>query len=155
MIEIIGTYNSAICYCDELEENAAEQIRMVCEQPEFADNKIRNMPDVHTGIGCTIGTTMTIKDKVVPGMVGVDIGCGMETVEIAERNIDLKRLDAVIYKGIPAQSPYSRYIPLLHVFFIIHCSIKYTHNDHCFILFINRVKHHIFMNDQSPISFMF
>jgi RNA-splicing ligase RtcB len=75
---------------------------MVCEQPEFSESKIRIMPDVHAGAGCTIGTTMTIKDKVVPGMVGVDIGCGMETVEIDERELDFRKLDEVIQRGIPA-----------------------------------------------------
>ena len=57
----------------------------MCEQPHFQGLKIRVMPDVHAGKGCTIGTTMTITDKVVPGMVGVDIGCGMETVEIVSK----------------------------------------------------------------------
>ena len=59
------------------------------------------MPDVHAGKGCTIGTTMTIQDKIVPGMVGVDIGCGMETVELAEREIDFAKLDALIREKIP------------------------------------------------------
>lgn len=59
------------------------------------------MPDVHAGKGCTIGTTMTIQDKIVPGMVGVDIGCGMETVELAEREIDFAKLDALIRERIP------------------------------------------------------
>ncbi|GHU54059.1 RNA-splicing ligase RtcB [Clostridia bacterium] len=102
MIEVKGSSNTALCYCDELEEKAAEQIRMVCEQTEFADSKIRIMPDVHAGKGCTIGTTMTITDKIVPGMVGVDIGCGMETVEIAEKEIDFEKLDEVIHRQIPA-----------------------------------------------------
>lgn len=102
MIEIKGAYNTALCYCDELEQTAADQIRTVCDQLEFAQNKIRIMPDVHAGKGCTIGTTMTISDKIVPGMVGVDIGCGMETVEVAERNIDLAKLDSMIRTGIPA-----------------------------------------------------
>lgn len=59
------------------------------------------MPDVHAGKGCTIGTTMTIQDKIVPGMVGVDIGCGMETVELAEHEIDFAKLDALIREKIP------------------------------------------------------
>lgn len=101
MIEIKGKYNSALCYCAELEEAAAEQIRAVCDQEAFRDCKIRIMPDVHAGKGCTIGTTMTIKDKLVPGMVGVDIGCGMETVKIAEKDIDFKKLDALIHAKIP------------------------------------------------------
>ena len=101
MIEIIGTHNTAICYTGELEEAAAGQIQAVCDQPAFADCKIRIMPDVHAGMGCTIGTTMTITDKIVPGMVGVDIGCGMETVRIAEKEIDFAKLDALINEQIP------------------------------------------------------
>ena len=101
MIEIVGQYNTAICYTGELEEAAAGQIKAVCDQPAFADCKLRIMPDVHAGMGCTIGTTMTITDKIVPGMVGVDIGCGMETVRIAEKEIDFARLDEIIHKYIP------------------------------------------------------
>ena len=84
MIEIQGKYNTAKCFTDNLEEAAARQIMSVCDQPAFAGCKLRIMPDVHAGMGCTIGTTMTIRDKIVPGMVGVDIGCGMETVKLAE-----------------------------------------------------------------------
>lgn len=101
MIEIVGKYNRALCYCAELEEKAAEQIREVCNQEAFCGCKIRIMPDVHAGKGCTIGTTMTIQDKLVPGMVGVDIGCGMETVKITEREIDFEKLDALIHREIP------------------------------------------------------
>ncbi|GBU20361.1 hypothetical protein R80B4_00238 [Fibrobacteres bacterium R8-0-B4] len=102
MIEITGDRNSAKCYCDELDENAAQQIRAVCDQEAFAGCKIRIMPDVHAGRGCTIGTTMTIRDKIVPGMVGVDIGCGMETVEVDEKEIDFKRLNNTIRRNIPS-----------------------------------------------------
>jgi len=102
MIEIKGAHNFALCYCDELDEKAAEQIRLVCDQIEFAESKIRIMPDVHAGKGCTIGTTMTIRDKIVPGMVGVDIGCGMETVELSEKKVDYEKLDRVIRTAIPA-----------------------------------------------------
>ena len=101
MITIQGQYNTAICYTNELEGAAREQIQAVCDRPEFADCKIRIMPDVHAGKGCTIGTTMTIQDKIVPGMVGVDIGCGMETVELAEHEIDFAKLDALIREKIP------------------------------------------------------
>lgn len=101
MIEVVGQYNTAICYTGELEEAAAGQIKAVCDQSAFADCIIRIMPDVHAGMGCTIGTTMTITDKIVPGMVGVDIGCGMETVRIAEKEIDFARLDEIIRKYIP------------------------------------------------------
>lgn len=110
MIEIQGTYNTAKCFCSSMEDKAAEQIKTVCDQPFFKDSKIRIMPDVHTGKGCTIGTTMTVKDKVVPGMVGVDIGCGMETVRLAEKEIDFGRLDKLIRKEIP----YGRAVRKIH-----------------------------------------
>lgn len=101
MVLVQGAYNTAVCYTPELEEAARQQIQAVCDRPEFAGCKIRIMPDVHAGKGCTIGTTMTIRDKIVPGMVGVDIGCGMETVALAEREIDFDRLDALIREEIP------------------------------------------------------
>ena len=110
MLEIKGQYNTAICYTDELEESAERQIKSVCDQIEFVGSKIRIMPDVHAGMGCSIGTTMTIIDKIVPGMVGVDIGCGMETVEIAEREIDFLKLDELIRQEIP----YGREVREIH-----------------------------------------
>ncbi len=102
MYRIEGKHNTALCYTTILEETAEEQIRTLCNQEAFADCKIRIMPDVHAGKSCTIGTTMTLTDKVVPALVGVDIGCGMETVQLAEKKIDLDRLDAVIREAIPS-----------------------------------------------------
>ena len=101
MIEIKGAYNTAICYTPALEELAECQIRAVCDTPAFSACKLRIMPDVHAGAGCTIGTTMTVHDRVVPNMVGVDIGCGMETVRLAECEIDFAALDALIREQIP------------------------------------------------------
>ena len=101
MIEIQGMHNTALCYTPALEPTAELQIKTVCDQEAFAGCKIRIMPDVHAGKGCTIGTTMTIRDKIVPGMVGVDIGCGMETVRLAEKEIDFAALDALIRREIP------------------------------------------------------
>ena len=101
MILIKGKFNQAKCYTNILDPIAEGQIQSVCDQPEFADSKIRIMPDVHAGKGCTIGTTMTITDKIVPGMVGVDIGCGMEAVKILEKDIDFDKLDQVIRAKIP------------------------------------------------------
>lgn len=63
---------------------------------------MRLMPDIHAGAGCTIGTTMTITDKIVPNLVGVDIGCGMETIKIKESHIELQKLDKLIYEKIPS-----------------------------------------------------
>ena len=102
MITIKGAHNTAICYTSQLEETAAEQIQSVCDQEAFGECKIRIMPDVHTGKGCTIGTTMTITDKIVPGMVGVDIGCGMETVRLDAKEMDFDRLDKSIRRNIPS-----------------------------------------------------
>ena len=102
MIDIQGKYNMARCFVDEIEKSAAGQIKAVCDVEAFSQSKIRIMPDVHAGLGCTIGTTMTIIDKVVPGMVGVDIGCGMETVKIQETEIDFEKLDSIAKYEIPS-----------------------------------------------------
>ena len=102
MIDIQGKYNMARCFVDEIEKSAAGQIKAVCDVEAFSQSKIRIMPDVHAGLGCTIGTTMTIIDKVVPGMVGVDIGCGMETVKIQETEIDFEKLDSIAKNEIPS-----------------------------------------------------
>lgn len=102
MIAVHGAHNTAKCFCKTLEPQARQQIQMVCDQQAFADAKIRIMPDAHAGKGCTIGTTMTLTDKVVPGMVGVDIGCGMETVKLRETQIDFDALDRVIRTYIPS-----------------------------------------------------
>ena len=102
MKEIRGKYTDAIIYTDVVEEEAIDQIRSLCDQPFAAGLKIRIMPDVHAGAGCTIGTTMTITDKIVPNLVGVDIGCGMLTVSLGKQDFSPERLDELIYKKIPS-----------------------------------------------------
>ena len=102
MLEIRGKYNTAVCYTDVIEETARQQIQDMCDQRLFEGARIRIMPDVHAGSGCTIGTTMTITDKAVPSLVGVDIGCGMETVMLAQKEIDFAKLDQVIRTLIPS-----------------------------------------------------
>ena len=97
MFEIEGKYNTAICYANTIEEQAVEQIRSMCDCEFIAGNKIRIMPDVHAGAGCTIGTTMTIADKVVPNIVGVDIGCGMYTMKLVEQYIDFETFDEAVH----------------------------------------------------------
>ena len=99
---IKGKYNKARVCTDVIEGEAVEQIQALCDSKTFQGQKICIMPDVHAGAGCTIGTTMTITDKVVPQMVGVDIGCGMEVAELAERELNLKKLDEFIHANIPA-----------------------------------------------------
>ena len=93
MFEIKGKVNTAVCYGTVVEQEAIDQIRRMCDY-EFTENsRIRIMPDVHAGKGCTIGTTMTVTDKVVLNIVGVDIGCGMYTVCLGKQQIDMERLD--------------------------------------------------------------
>lgn len=93
MFEIKGKINTAICYANVVEEEAIEQIRRMCDHEFTKDSRIRIMPDVHAGKGCTIGTTMTVDDKVVPNIVGVDIGCGMYTLKLGKTDIDFEKLD--------------------------------------------------------------
>ena len=102
MFEIKGKYASAKVFAEIAEESAVAQILTLCNQPVSEGAKIRIMPDVHTGAGCTIGTTMTVSDTAIPNLVGVDIGCGMETVRLKETHIELQKLDKLIYRCIPS-----------------------------------------------------
>ena len=99
---IKGAYNSAKVFTDAIERGAEEQIEAMCNFAPFAGSKIRIMPDVHAGAGCTIGTTMTVNGAVVPAMVGVDIGCGMFLAELNEHEIDFAALDNFIRNNIPS-----------------------------------------------------
>jgi len=102
MIEIKGKYSTAKVFTDNIESEAIAQIMELCDQEFVKDSVIRIMPDAHAGAGCTIGTTMTISDKIVPNLVGVDIGCGMETIKLKQKEIDFEKLDRVIYDHIPS-----------------------------------------------------
>jgi len=107
MLEITGKYNTAKVFTNSLDELSRQQIENLCNQPFVEDSVLRLMPDVHAGAGCTIGTTMTIKNKIVPNLVGVDIGCGMETVVIKAdtqyaKDFDPVRLDEIIHAHIPS-----------------------------------------------------
>ena len=97
IMEIKGQFNTAICYAKIIGDNAIEQIRRLCDCEFTAGSRIRIMPDVHAGKGCTIGTTMTILDKAVPNLVGVDIGCGMYTVNLGKGELDLPKLDEIAH----------------------------------------------------------
>lgn len=102
MIEIKGKYNEAKIFTDVVDNASVAQVLELCNQEFAAGSRIRLMPDIHAGAGCTIGTTMTITDKIVPNLVGVDIGCGMETIRIRESHIELQKLDKLIYEKIPS-----------------------------------------------------
>ena len=102
MIEIQGKFNTAKIFTDVVDNASITQVQELCNQAFTAGSRIRLMPDIHAGKGCTIGTTMTITDKVVPNLVGVDIGCGMETTRIQESYMELQKLDKLIYEKIPS-----------------------------------------------------
>ena len=102
MLELQGKYNTAKIFTDIVDEASISQVLLLLNQEFTSDSKIRLMPDIHAGSGCTIGTTMTITDKIVPNLVGVDMGCGMETVKIKEKHIELHKLDKLIYEKIPS-----------------------------------------------------
>lgn len=89
-------------FTENIEDEAVNQINLLLEQEPFKDCKVRIMPDVHAGKGCVIGFTADLGEKVIPNIVGVDIGCGMLCIELGNINLDLEKLDDVINKNIPA-----------------------------------------------------
>lgn len=93
VLEIKGKVCTAVCYAKVIEDEATEQIRRMCDYELTAGSRVRIMPDVHAGKGCTIGTTMTVAGKACPNIVGVDIGCGMYTVKLADKIIDFAKVD--------------------------------------------------------------
>lgn len=102
MLEVSGKYCNAKIFTDVVDQASIAQVIELCNQEFTAGSCIRLMPDIHAGAGCTIGTTMTITDKIVPNLVGVDIGCGMETIRIKERHVELQKLDKLVYERIPS-----------------------------------------------------
>lgn len=101
MIDVKGKYNNAKIFTNNVDSKAISQVIELCNQEIYKDSKIRIMPDVHAGAGCTIGTTMTIKDKICCNLVGVDIGCGMKTVTLGNIDINFEELDSFIRENIP------------------------------------------------------
>lgn len=102
MIELRGKHNSCKVFTDNIDNATIGQLTALLNQKSVADSQIRIMPDTHAGKGCVIGTTMTISNKVIPNLVGVDIGCGMAVAELKETRIDLPKLDSVINKKVPS-----------------------------------------------------
>lgn len=97
---VTGRYTEAKVYASVIEDEALAQIKTLCDQESSIGSNIAIMPDVHAGKGCTIGTTMTIGNKIIPNLVGVDIGCGLSAVE-ASGEIDLSELDSAVINNIP------------------------------------------------------
>jgi RNA-splicing ligase RtcB len=102
MIDLGGKYNNARVFTNNIDNESISEIINLCNQEFTEGSKIRIMPDVHKGAGCVIGTTMTVSKKVVPNLVGVDIGCGMLTVKLKNIDIDLPHIDKYINENIPS-----------------------------------------------------
>lgn len=102
MLELRGKYNSCKVFTDLIDASAISQLTLMMNQEFCKDSQIRIMPDVHAGAGCTIGTTMTIHDKIVPNLVGVDISCGMLCIQIQETAFDPHKLDNIIRQYVPS-----------------------------------------------------
>ena len=104
MIEVKGTYNTAKLFTDTADDATIAQVRNLMNQPSAEGSTVRIMPDCHAGSSCVIGTTMTITDKVIPNLVGVDIGCGMLATKLKERRINLPEFDSVSQAEVPADT---------------------------------------------------
>ncbi len=102
MLELKGKYSTAQVFTDNIESEAISQIIELCDQEFVKDCSVRIMPDVHAGKGCVIGFTADLGDKIIPNIVGVDIGCGMLCVKLYDIDIDLSELDNIINRCIPA-----------------------------------------------------
>jgi tRNA-splicing ligase RtcB (3'-phosphate/5'-hydroxy nucleic acid ligase) len=102
VIKITGSQTEAKVFSNYPQGTALEQIKELCNQAFLKDTKIRIMPDYHAGKGCVIGTTIQLKDKVVPNLVGVDVGCGVLTVKLQDKKVDFNRLDQVIRTYVPS-----------------------------------------------------
>ena len=101
MIKLQGKRNSAIIFADKIDKPTKTQISELLREEAYADSKIRIMPDTHSGKNVAVGTTMTVKNRIAPSLVGVDIGCGMEVVFLKEQELDLEKLDRVIHSFVP------------------------------------------------------
>ncbi|PWD99890.1 RtcB family protein [Marinilabilia rubra] len=93
--------NQTLIFANTLEDEALGQIKKLINSDAYKNARVRIMPDAHAGKGCTIGTTMTITDKITPNLVGVDIGCGMLTIKLNNNDIDFARLDNIIRTKVP------------------------------------------------------
>lgn len=101
MIELHGKRNSAIIFAEKIDKETKTQLAALLREEAFADSKIRIMPDAHTGKNAVVGTTMTLNGRIIPGVLGVDIGCGVEVVFLREKDVDLEKLDQVVHSLVP------------------------------------------------------
>ena len=97
-----GKYTSALIFSDSAEDYAIAQIQQLIDQPSMAGSKMRIMPDVHPGKIGPIGLTATVTDKIIPGIVGIDIGCGITMAKLKANKVQFQKLDVVIREGVPS-----------------------------------------------------
>lgn len=102
MIRTNGNYAEAIIYSNELDSGSEGLLKALCNSVVAENSKIRVMPDVHPGKGCAVGMTMTLDKRVAPGLVGVDIGCGMEVVKVKPKKLEMQQLDKIVQNKIPS-----------------------------------------------------
>ncbi len=108
MLEIKGTYNTAYVMLDELDEVTKSQIHDFVNDASFSSSRIVIMPDCHAGIGSCIGFTMPMNDRVIPNVIGVDIGCGILSCKFDAKNVDAAAFDQYVKKNVPAGSSVNR-----------------------------------------------
>jgi RNA-splicing ligase RtcB len=132
MIELIGKYAQAKVFTDVVDQASISQVINLLNQPYMVGSQVRMMPDIHAGTGCTVGTTLTVGDRICPNLVGVDIGCGMETIRVREKHLELQSLDKLIRSEIPSgfairNKPhhYNRHVELEEL-----CCAKHVKMDH-------------------------
>ena len=124
MIKLQGKRNSAIIFADKIDKQTKTQISELLREEAYADSKIRIMPDTHSGKNVAVGTTMTVKNRIAPSLVGVDIGCGMEVVFLKEQELDLEKLDRVIHSLIPSGAKIQNSPIASFDFDALHCKDK-------------------------------
>ena len=136
MIELKGKYAEAKVFTDVVDQDSISQVISLLNQPYMAGSRVRMMPDIHAGSGCTIGTTLTVGDKICPNLVGVDIGCGMETIRIREKRMELQSLDKLIRREIPSgfeirskAHRYNDYVDLEALHCAKHVKLDYARNS--------------------------
>ena len=99
---INGVYASAEIFSEQVEEYAVAQIQMICDNKASEGSVIRVMPDVHPGKVGTIGLTMTVGERVLPNLVGIDIGCGITLTKLKQKKAEFQKLDTVIRENVPS-----------------------------------------------------
>ena len=102
MKTVKGIYAGAKIFTADVEDYALAQVKMICDNEVADGGTICMMPDIHPGMIAPIGLSMTVTDKVIPQLLGVDIGCGMTCVKLNKSNAELQKFDRVIREKVPS-----------------------------------------------------